>query len=488
MQVEQPSEGQRFFQVAWYFAPPGAKLFDKEQSFSSGIWDYEHIAQPPLLGEQPPYAVPWFNGENLWGYTGKCRVGTDDQFANGLSAADLAAPLPAIPACCATPRIGQTWFLRHNLKPPQSLVPGQFVGSNWDNIGAPVSAGLLANTPGHPAEGPLFSVTLPTGSAPQDGFVQYLTPPLAAQTIPSQQWFLAIGRDYTATGGPLISKAFTLSLIDGATGQQKAELLTSRPIGQQPMLTFGSRGESTAPTVPEVVIAFGDYLCLEIGWSVFRFPAASIHYNLVIVDSGSTPVFPANSINTNPLALLQYPFGGGDPDMPLVGSLIPFAGAVTPFGYLACDGTVYNAVDFPALFASIGTTWGAGGPGTFAVPDLRDRVVLGTSPGALSPTRPSAQVLGSVGGEETHTLTVPEMPGHSHTVVDPQHQHGFPTGVNVYTDAPFGPGSTPSLAAPMTVTPLTDFAFTGISLSPTGGDGPHNNLQPFAVVTWLIKW
>lgn len=165
------------------------------------------------------------------------------------------------------------------------------------------------------------------------------------------------------------------------------------------------------------------------------------------------------------------------------GSLMPFAGSSAPTGWLLCDGASYLRATYTSLFAAIGTTWGSADGTHFNVPDLRGRDLIGSGTGSGL----TARTLGAIGGEEAHTLTVPEMPSHSHTVVDPTHHHGFPAGVNIFTDAPFGPGSTPSLATPMTLEPATDDAATGISLSPNGGDEAHNNMQPFAVVTWLIK-
>jgi Concanavalin A-like lectin/glucanases superfamily len=100
MQIQDPSGGITVIDIIWYFAPPGAKRYHYEQSFTSGIWDYDKIAQPPLLGEQPPYDTPWYNGKNIWGYLGQCVIGTPQQFLNGLSAADLAAPARPMPLCC----------------------------------------------------------------------------------------------------------------------------------------------------------------------------------------------------------------------------------------------------------------------------------------------------------------------------------------------------------------------------------------------------
>jgi hypothetical protein len=91
------------YPVLWYFAPAGAPLFPGEHSFGSGNWDYDKILRPYQIGEQSTSPPGWYNGENPGRYIGKCFVGTAEQFLNGLTAADLAAPLGPLPPCCQPP-------------------------------------------------------------------------------------------------------------------------------------------------------------------------------------------------------------------------------------------------------------------------------------------------------------------------------------------------------------------------------------------------
>lgn len=89
------------------------------------------------------------------------------------------------------------------------------------------------------------------------------------------------------------------------------------------------------------------------------------------------------------------------------GSVTPFAGQSAPSGWLLCNGAAVSRTTYAALYAIIGTTYGSGnGSNTFNLPDLQGRFPLGAN---------STYARGAKGGEETHILTVDEMPSHTHT-------------------------------------------------------------------------
>ncbi len=176
------------------------------------------------------------------------------------------------------------------------------------------------------------------------------------------------------------------------------------------------------------------------------------------------------------------------------GSMIDFGGGAVPDGYLGCDGSNVSRTTYATLFAATGTTWGAGdGATTFALPDSRRRVAVGSGG---SGTSTLANSVGSTGGEETHTLQTSEIPA-SLTVSDSGHVHnqraqtsadvvgsteltmddGGGSPVNtIYPDAAAG-NSTQKLT--------TSSATTGIAVG--GGGGAHNVMQPSYVVTKIIK-
>lgn len=154
------------------------------------------------------------------------------------------------------------------------------------------------------------------------------------------------------------------------------------------------------------------------------------------------------------------------------GVVSDFAGASAPAGWVLCFGQELDRTTFADLFAVIGTTYGAGdGSTTFNAPDLRGRLVAGLdNMGGTSADRLTGQsggvdgdILGASGGNETHTLVIAEMPAHDHGY-DTEQAGG--AGITVGGDAP-GQNDTQT--------------------SSTGGDGPHNNVQPTLIMNKIIK-
>jgi microcystin-dependent protein len=181
------------------------------------------------------------------------------------------------------------------------------------------------------------------------------------------------------------------------------------------------------------------------------------------------------------------------PGMPS-GSITQFAGSTAPSGWLSCDGTTVSRTTYAALFAVIGTTYGAGdGSTTFALPNMKGRVPVG-----YDSAQTEFDALGEAGGAKTHTLTSAEMPSHTHTQDSHNHtqnahshnqateylslvQGAFDQGI--YNVRPASEFSQQSVTATATA---TNNATTATNQN-TGGGGAHNNLQPYIVLNYIIK-
>jgi microcystin-dependent protein len=154
------------------------------------------------------------------------------------------------------------------------------------------------------------------------------------------------------------------------------------------------------------------------------------------------------------------------------GVIMAWTTNTAPTGWLLCDGSAVSRTTYSTLFTLISTTYGSGdGSTTFNVPDLKGRVILGQDDmGGVSANRVTdtdADTLGGADGEETHTLVTAEIPAHQHTVTT---MEGYAAGTNYISER--NAGSTADTKDTTSV----------------GGDGAHNNLQPFLTLNYIIKY
>jgi microcystin-dependent protein len=169
------------------------------------------------------------------------------------------------------------------------------------------------------------------------------------------------------------------------------------------------------------------------------------------------------------------------PLQPVLGQIMPFAGAMVPRGWAPCNGALLAIQQNAALFSLLGTTYGGNGTTTFALPDLRGRAILGSSgSGGNVPA-------GQMDGTTTVTLGVAEMPSHTHTI-QASTTNGAGRG-----SAPaghlFGVNTEPTndpkrlfLQAGIAETPLAPFT----NVVQDGGGVAHNNMQPYLVINYVI--
>ena len=148
-----------------------------------------------------------------------------------------------------------------------------------------------------------------------------------------------------------------------------------------------------------------------------------------------------------------------------------------PRGWAFCNGQIMPISQNTALFSLLGTTYGGDGRSNFALPNLQGRAPMhpGQGPG-LSP-----YVLGETGGSETESLRAWEIPAHSHALLASTQPGKDPA-----------PGPTEAVARSVgdslyqSVTNANLVQLSPNALTPTGGDQPHNNLQPYLTLNFCI--
>lgn len=154
---------------------------------------------------------------------------------------------------------------------------------------------------------------------------------------------------------------------------------------------------------------------------------------------------------------------------PYVGEIRIFAGNFAPQGWMFCDGQLLPISEFDTLFNLIGTTYGGDGQSTFALPDLRGRVPIHQGNGFT---------LAENGGAEQITLTVQQIPAHSHIVTA--------AGSGTATKSPAGATLADGLA-PIYERVTGSEATMGTQLGTAGGSQPHENRQPYLGINFIIS-
>jgi microcystin-dependent protein len=164
---------------------------------------------------------------------------------------------------------------------------------------------------------------------------------------------------------------------------------------------------------------------------------------------------------------------------PYIGQISIFAGNFAPRGWAQCNGQLLSIAQNTALFSILGTTYGGDGRVTFALPDLRGRVPvhMGQGPGL------SNYVEGEASGSETVTLISTQMPAHTHIVTC----SGSAGAIDNPTNAVPGLATESTTRNPVnSYNPTADATMAVSMVQPAGGSQPHQNLQPFLVLNFII--
>ena len=160
------------------------------------------------------------------------------------------------------------------------------------------------------------------------------------------------------------------------------------------------------------------------------------------------------------------------------GFILPFGGGTLPSGWLECDGAAVSRSTYSDLFAIIGTTYGAGdGSTTFNLPDLQGRVIMGQGGSNANRTPADLENIGDTFGSQNHSLQVSELPSHNHAAT---------TTYNPVNGSSRNDNTSSAINATGRRTRFGGISFK-TTISNTGANEAHNNIQPSIVINYLIK-
>lgn len=158
---------------------------------------------------------------------------------------------------------------------------------------------------------------------------------------------------------------------------------------------------------------------------------------------------------------------------PYVGEIRLFAGNFNPNGWMFCEGQLLPISENETLFQLIGTSYGGDGQSTFALPDLRGRVPIHQGNGFI---------LAEVGGVEQVTLTTNQIPIHTHAAQGSASPGNTTNPTNSFPAIPAS--SQPGISAYGSDSVVL---MSNTAINPSGGSQPHENLQPYVVMSYIIS-
>ncbi|MEO8275578.1 MAG: tail fiber protein [Thermoanaerobaculia bacterium] len=155
---------------------------------------------------------------------------------------------------------------------------------------------------------------------------------------------------------------------------------------------------------------------------------------------------------------------------PYVGEVRMFAGNFAPAGWMFCEGQLLPISEYETLFNLIGTTYGGDGQSTFALPDVRGRIPIHQG---------NSFILAETGGAEETTLSVNQLPAHSHPFLA---SSGPATA-----STPIGNLVAESATISIYIQDVSNSNFSPSAITSVGGSQPHSNFQPYLCVDFIIS-
>jgi microcystin-dependent protein len=162
---------------------------------------------------------------------------------------------------------------------------------------------------------------------------------------------------------------------------------------------------------------------------------------------------------------------------PYVGEIRMFAGFFNPQAWEFCNGQLLPIAENETLFQLIGTTYGGDGESNFALPDLRSRIPIHFGTSTTGIAYPMAQMAGT----ESVTLSTQQIPVHTHPLIASKDAGSQSNAGNQVLAAQ----SPVSIYRPNAVPPSQ--AMNASSVTPVGGSQPHENMQPFVGINYIIS-
>lgn len=160
---------------------------------------------------------------------------------------------------------------------------------------------------------------------------------------------------------------------------------------------------------------------------------------------------------------------------PYIGEIRMFGGPFAPAEWMTCDGQLLSVSEYELLFAVIGTSYGGDGQETFALPDLRGRIPIHQGQGAGLQN----YIIAQAAGVEAVTLTTQQLPVHNHAMLGANSVANDPNPANNV------PGESSAISMYQSANPTAPMGPQ--MLGPVGSSQPHDNLQPYQCVNFIIS-